>query len=165
MKICVRDAFSSHSYTKEYSYSLETEIVADLCSLGDTDSVDVKATISSDSGVVTCEMHITTQFKVVCSRCLEQFVYPFDITLTKLVRSEDDGGFDDVIYVDGGYFFDLSEEVRTQIYFEFPMKPLCKEDCKGLCPVCGCNHNLKSCSCDIRTTDPRLAVLKKLIDK
>lgn len=162
MKICTRDAFSSHSYTKEYSFSLENEVVSDLCSLGETEDVQVRATISSKSGVVTCEMHITTLFKATCSRCLERFPLPLDIRVTKTVCAEDDGGYDDVIYVDGGYFFDISEEVRTQIYFEFPMKPLCREDCKGICPVCGCDLNKQSCSCDIRTTDPRLAVLKNL---
>lgn len=165
MKICTRDAFASHQYTKEYSYRLEAETVQDICSLGQTPFVDVTATVSSNSGVVTCEMHIQANFQVACSRCLKQFEYPFDVTVKKIVCDKDEGGYDDVIYVDGGYFFDLSEEVRTQIYFEFPMKPLCDSDCKGLCPVCGCDLNTQTCSCDIRTTDPRLAVLKKLIDK
>ena len=43
-----------------------------------------------------------------------------------------------------------------------PVKPLCGQDCKGLCPFCGCNKNTDECSCDTGGNDPRLAVLRGL---
>jgi uncharacterized protein len=56
---------------------------------------------------------------------------------------------------------DLGEVVREQLYLALPMKPLCREDCKGLCPVCGVNRNRETCTCQQEWVDPRMAELKK----
>jgi len=45
-----------------------------------------------------------------------------------------------------------------------PMKPLCKPDCQGLCPVCGGNRNRERCACRADWVDPRMEPLKKLLD-
>jgi uncharacterized protein len=57
---------------------------------------------------------------------------------------------------------DLNELLREQFYLALPMKPLCQEGCKGLCPHCGTNLNAGACACTVERTDPRLAVLKTL---
>ncbi|MGB9809870.1 MAG: YceD family protein, partial [Caldanaerobacter sp.] len=49
------------------------------------------------------------------------------------------------------------------VILSLPMKFLCKEDCKGLCPICGTNLNYGSCSCKREDIDPRLEVLSKLL--
>ena len=162
MKICVRDAFSSFSYHKEYD-CLYTPY--DLPYGAFTKEVNAHVTVSSSEGVVTCTFDIKADFKTECSRCLKEFDYPFKVTVKKIVRREEDEDLEDIIYVDSDMHIDIDEEIRTLIYFEFPAKPLCRNDCKGLCPVCGCDLNTTNCSCDIRTTDPRLAVLKNLFDK
>ena len=59
---------------------------------------------------------------------------------------------------------DLDELIRTDILLELPTKFLCKEDCKGLCPTCGKNLNEGACNCQTHQIDPRLEVLKQLID-
>ena len=56
---------------------------------------------------------------------------------------------------------DLGEVVREQLYLALPMKPLCREDCKGLCPVCGVNRNRETCTCQQEWVDPRMAELEK----
>ena len=56
---------------------------------------------------------------------------------------------------------DLGEVVREQLYLALPMKPLCQEDCKGLCPVCGVNRNRETCTCQQEWVDPRMAALKE----
>jgi uncharacterized protein len=55
---------------------------------------------------------------------------------------------------------DLSELMREQFYLALPMKPLCREDCKGLCAQCGTNLNTGTCDCAPVWEDPRLAALK-----
>lgn len=60
---------------------------------------------------------------------------------------------------------DLNELLREQFYLELPMKPLCREDCKGLCPQCGTNRNTGTCTCTTEWEDPRLAALKGLVRK
>jgi uncharacterized protein len=54
--------------------------------------------------------------------------------------------------------------LREQFYLAIPMRPLCREDCKGLCPHCGTNWNTGTCACDVRWQDPRLAGLQSLLD-
>ncbi len=56
---------------------------------------------------------------------------------------------------------DLGEVVREQLYLALPMKPLCQQDCKGLCPVCGVNRNRETCTCQQEWVDPRMAALEK----
>ena len=55
---------------------------------------------------------------------------------------------------------DLGQLMREQFYLALPMKPLCRDDCKGLCPVCGTNLNQGTCDCKRDWEDPRLAALK-----
>jgi len=57
---------------------------------------------------------------------------------------------------------DLGEVIREQLYLAMPMKPLCREDCLGLCPVCGSNKNRETCECRPQWVDPRLEPLRKL---
>ena len=165
MKISVRDAFASDTYHKEYDLKLTLEELSDFPNGAACDEVLSHVVISSESGVVTCEISVSAEFETVCSRCVKCFKMPLSFKSKKLVRRDAEEDFEDVIYSDSGLCIDIVEEIRMQIYFEFPAKPLCSEDCKGLCPVCGCDLNTESCSCDIRTIDPRLAVLKNLFDK
>jgi uncharacterized protein len=57
---------------------------------------------------------------------------------------------------------DLNELMREQFYLALPMKPLCQEDCQGLCAQCGTNLNTGTCECHPEWVDPRLAALKEL---
>jgi len=59
---------------------------------------------------------------------------------------------------------DLVQLVSEQIYLALPLKPLCREGCKGLCPHCGVNRNEESCDCKEAWIDPRLAPLQQLRD-
>ena len=58
--------------------------------------------------------------------------------------------------------FDLGALIEAETGLALPMKPLCREGCLGLCPVCGGNRNVVACACPPRPPDPRLAVLKDL---
>jgi uncharacterized protein len=55
---------------------------------------------------------------------------------------------------------DLGQMMREQFYLALPMKPLCRPDCQGLCPICGKNRNRESCSCESTWVDPRFEVLR-----
>ena len=56
----------------------------------------------------------------------------------------------DTILIDEHFMFFPEEEAKNQIIMEFPVRFLCSEDCKGLCPECGCNRNLENCGCETR---------------
>ena len=57
---------------------------------------------------------------------------------------------------------DLEAIIREQIILMVPLKPLCREDCRGLCPNCGANLNLESCDCKTDKSDSPFAQLAKL---
>ncbi|MFC1989168.1 DUF177 domain-containing protein [Chloroflexota bacterium] len=112
-----------------------------------------------------------TEIELICSRCLSSFSCPLTldieeeyfpttnvVTGTSLPPPDDPERFP----IDGNNVLDLTEAVRQYALLIIPMKPLCHEDCAGLCPTCGCNLNQAPCKCHIQPTDPRLSVLSKL---
>jgi uncharacterized protein len=60
---------------------------------------------------------------------------------------------------------DLAPLVREYMLLDIPINPVCKPDCKGLCPICGNNLNETTCVHEDTLVDPRLSVLKDLLDK
>ena len=62
-----------------------------------------------------------------------------------------------------GEELDLLDLIKEQIELNLPMKPLCDDACKGICPKCGTDLNVKSCTCSVKDIDPRFESLKKLI--
>jgi len=112
-----------------------------------------------------------TELELGCSRCLESFRLPVnaDFDLRYLPASEvsqDEEREIEEEDLETSYYrddqIDLNELLREQFYLALPMKPLCEEACKGLCPQCGTNLNTGSCSCNAAWEDPRLAALKQL---
>ena len=115
---------------------------------------------------------VRTVLELPCSRCLEPFRLPVDaeVELRYLPASELSSDEEQEIAeedVDVSYYrddqIDLNELLREQFYLALPMKPLCRDDCKGLCPQCGVNRNTSSCECAPDWEDPRLAALKGLM--
>ncbi|HCW51444.1 MAG TPA: hypothetical protein DGR79_05190 [Clostridiales bacterium] len=64
-----------------------------------------------------------------------------------------------------GQVIDLTAPAWGALVLELPMKPVCSERCRGLCPVCGTDLNRESCTCRVEEVDPRLSPLKKLLEK
>ncbi len=114
---------------------------------------------------------VVTELELPCSRCLEAFRFPVNSTFdlryhpaSEMSRDEEREVEEDDLGT--SYYrddqIDLNELLREQFYLVLPMKPLCEEACKGLCPQCGTNLNTGSCSCDADWEDPRLAPLRQL---
>jgi uncharacterized protein len=114
---------------------------------------------------------VATTLEVSCSRCLDPFTVavdaPFDLRYQPLapnaVEVEREIGSDDL---DTAYYendeIDLEQLMQEQFILALPMKPLCKDDCRGLCATCGTNLNKATCDCSPQWEDPRLAGLKAL---
>lgn len=102
-----------------------------------------------------------------CSRCAEKFDHPITVTVSEhipLDRDEDPDEQWGSSYLDGELDeLDLSEYALLSILERLPLQPLCADDCRGLCPLCGQNLNQGTCSCRDEQVDPRLAVLSKLL--
>ncbi len=129
-------------------------------------SINVTLVSTGDSILVTG--WVWAELEVSCSRCLS----PVVLSLKAPINSEYVGNLGSIgkrdkeverrLYEDSE--IDLQDEVESSLLVELPMKPLCQEDCRGLCPICGQNLNIKECDCKRETIDPRLAVLTELLD-
>ena len=115
--------------------------------------------------------NVKTTLELPCSRCLEPYTLPIDqrFDLRYQPHAQNTGEGEREIEEDDlttAFYendeIDLGQLMREQFYLALPMKPLCREDCQGLCPVCGTNLNTGTCTCKREWDDPRLAALKKL---
>jgi len=117
---------------------------------------------------------VETELELECGRCLEPFVVPVDSTFelryvaaaANAGEGEREVAEDDLttaFYKDEQ--LDLGELMHEQFMLALPMKPLCSESCKGLCPHCGTNLNTASCDCAPAWKDPRLVALEALLPK
>lgn len=107
---------------------------------------------------------VESQLGLECVRCLEPFVLPITLELEEMFRLPGADPRPDISYaVNCDGWLDLAPLLREQAWVVIPMKPLCSPDCKGLCPQCGANLNLESCTCENVRVDPRLALLKDLL--
>ncbi len=105
------------------------------------------------------------QVEIPCDRCLETVTCDFDLDFVKRVdlsASEDDmfsDEFDESNYIDG-YTLDVDMLIYNEVIIGWPTKILCREDCKGICNVCGQNLNQGTCDCESTSLDPRMSVIR-----
>ena len=112
-----------------------------------------------------------TEVELTCSRCLSLFSCPLtlnieeeyfptiDVVTGASVPLPDEP---DSFTIDEHNIIDLTEAIRQYALLAIPMKPLCREDCAGLCPTCGGNLNQSSCNCLPKPVDPRWSKLLEL---
>jgi uncharacterized protein len=143
-----------------------------------TAPVDLKMVIHKDHDRFRLVGTVKTELELDCSRCLEPFKLPvdreFDLRYLPAGAVEPEADEDDEAEVEDDdvavTFYrdeqiDLNELLREQFYLALPMKPLCSEGCKGICPQCGTNRNTAPCDCSPQWEDPRMAGLKTLLKR
>jgi len=122
---------------------------------------------------VLAKGEVRTRVELQCGRCLKNFQRDLDVAVNVVYHPAEELRGDERHEIkddelDMGFYegdeLDVSELVIEQILLNVPMKPLCSEACKGICPKCGADLNVKACNCELRVADPRLGVLKKLLD-
>lgn len=100
-----------------------------------------------------------------CVRCLASFDQAIDAELNDLFAYPPSSASDPLLAVPETAILDLRPLLREYFLLDVPLQPLCREDCKGLCPECGNNLNEASCSHPSAEIDPRLAGLAGLLSK
>jgi len=121
---------------------------------------------------VLVRVELYTEVELTCSRCLGRYQAPVMLRFEEeympavdivsglpLPAPEEPGTFT----IDNHHVLDITEAVRQYTLMAIPMKPLCREECAGLCPECGHNLNQGPCGCPPQVADPRWSVLKKLL--
>lgn len=133
---------------------------------------ELQLVTSGDMVLVTGSLSFTAEQS--CSRCLKIFSRRFRPEIDLCYRpeaapsavkgKETELRADDLItitYQKGE--IDLWPEIREAVLLALPLKPLCRDECQGICPVCGADRNAGDCGCREDRTDPRWEKLKKLI--
>ena len=103
---------------------------------------------------------------IPCDRCLDPVRIDLEFDIIRAVdlnetEEERIADLDEQPYVNG-YNLDVDQLVCDELILNLPMKVLCSDDCKGICNRCGTNLNHETCDCDIRSADPRMAVIQDI---
>lgn len=118
-------------------------------------------------GVIRYSGTMDTEVRMACSRCMKETDLPLHTQMEQRFTSDrqQESYMDDDIEVYQNDTIDLTELLTAEINLAIPMKVLCKEDCKGLCPICGKDLNEGPCDCQDDNIDPRWDALKSLLQK
>ncbi len=169
MLVNLIDVFTKDGCVRELEVPYEAERFS--CTLG-TFSIQEKSPVPLKlshlgQSKALAEGSVKLTLVLACDRCLKDVEYPFDFSFRLKLVSPDYAGADRDDYEFGfleGYHLNVDELIRTEILFNWPEKVLCREDCKGICKVCGRNLNDGACGCDDFVPDPRMAVIKELMN-
>ncbi|BDG06912.1 YceD family protein [Anaeromyxobacter paludicola] len=155
-------------------------LAGDKAGYRSTGPTPVKAHLDKVGRRVVLKAHAAPELTVPCGRCLQpvkaRVPVDFELTLVPADEYQDDAGeekdeegqvagsfepeaVDEETYT--GKVIDLDPMVREQLLLALPGYPVCRDDCKGLCPKCGANLNERDCGCDRHVPDPRWAGLEK----
>jgi len=162
---------------REYSFNEPAEsfpVLAEMVAAGEcrfTGSVQVALTAGRELDHYRVEGTVTVPVQLDCSRCLCRFDRTVHSEFTFFFREDSAANHEEEDEVElgehdlistcfSGDEIDLLPEIAEQVALEIPLKPLCSENCKGLCPVCGIDLNSGSCSCIIEQKQSKFAALK-----
>ena len=144
MKINLKQLFSIVGESRDIAYTISTDELSDIRGRSFASPVEVKGRISNRAGVVYLEYSVDMTLLITCDRCLKEleraYHYDFDHIVVPSANSDND----EYIVADGESI-ELNEIAVTDLLLQLPTKNLCKDDCKGLCMICGCDLNESTC--------------------
>ncbi len=147
----------------EFEYSERPDSLPDITL---TKPIRVFGKVVNRSGYMLLTLNAEVEYDTACARCLSAVHRELSLCTDKNVAvgsQNEDEEKDDYVFIQNSKL-DITEPTEELLFLEIPSRDLCQEDCKGLCPKCGTNLSLGSCTCKTREIDPRLAVLAKFLD-
>jgi len=135
------------------------------------DGVSLRLRVHKDGAKYRLVGPVESRLRLGCSRCLESFDVPVSVSVDLMYLPHRVNGGDGELEISDedlstAFYRDdeinLGLMIREQFQLSVPMKPLCRENCRGLCPMCGINLNSERCACDTSWRDPRLEALAAL---
>jgi uncharacterized protein len=150
---------------------LETDLDLDPSEVSVPEKIMVHLTAERQLREIRVRGNFRVAVELPCSRCLEPVRLPIRADFDQFYESNSEHVLEGEIELQekdteigffSGDFIEVSDIVREQIVLALPMKPICQENCKGLCPYCGKNRNVDSCNCESVLVDPRLDQLLKI---
>ena len=127
--------------------------------------------VTDQAGYMHLVLSAAVPYRAECARCLEPIRGEFSMSLERTVATKEnlsekqlEENVDEYAVIEDGRL-DLGDLVREELMLTFPMRFLCSSDCPGLCPKCGKPLRQGDCGCPKKELDPRLAVLKTLLEQ
>jgi uncharacterized protein len=165
MKINIAQVDKAIGERQSFSFLVPVHALAGDQELWLRGQVEVAGEVVNNGRSLRVTGTISAESAGVCNRCLSEFASPVTIPFAEDFQKAGQTTAEGDLTVYSGEEIDLSELIREAVILAEPLKALCSQDCKGLCPKCGVNLNQTTCSCDRFTVDPRLAALEKLLHK
>lgn len=150
--------FTINDPDKEFKYDFNGEHILFKA------PVTVTGSALNEDDIVMITLHASARVVRECGRCLESIEVDVEtdgvFNFVKELREEESDEY--ILYEKE--LIDLTEPVLSELALALDMKPLCSNDCPGLCHICGKNLKHESCDCNKENIDPRLAALSKFFD-
>ena len=160
------------SINKEVSEEVSIELTSFESRLGDfpilQKSPVVLTITNQENAAVFIRGKVDVTLSIPCGRCLEEVPTQICFEIDKKLDINDNVLVDDEMEENDyliGFELDVDKLVYAEILVNWPMKVLCKEDCEGICNVCGANLNKGDCGCQRTELDPRMAAIQDIFSK
>jgi uncharacterized protein len=133
--------------------------------------VHVRLDVMPGDHIMYCAGRADCEVDLECSRCLESYGSNLEGEVEFSIReladnseiSPDDIPENELVVAANATEVDISGPIREALILALPLKPLCRENCLGLCPICGENRNEHKCECKVEETDSRWDGLRDLL--
>lgn len=150
-----------------YEYTLATDAASLELGSHFQERIVVNVTVEKSGSQVFLKAAVSAGASFTCDRCLTPFLSPLasSYRMCYVAEGSTHGSIDpaELQVVPAGFsVIDMSDDVRQTVLLSVPLKLLCSESCRGLCPHCGINLNLGTCTCTEHSVDPRWEQLIKL---
>jgi len=145
MKFDLKQVFNIVEDSKDLDHQITADQLSDIRGLDLATPISIKGRVYNRAGVVYLEYTASFTLDHTCDRCLKDFQREYQLSFDHIVVPSLSGDNDDYIVADGECI-EMNDIAVTDILLQLPVKILCKEDCKGLCMVCGCDLN--QCTCE-----------------
>ncbi|MBP3250504.1 MAG: DUF177 domain-containing protein [Ruminococcus sp.] len=145
MKFDLKQVFNIVGDSKDLDHQIIADQLSDIRGLDLATPISIKGRVYNRAGVVYLEYTASFTLDHTCDRCLKDFQREYQLSFDHIVVPSLSGDNDDYIVADGECI-EMNDIAVTDILLQLPVKILCKEDCKGLCMVCGCDLN--QCTCE-----------------
>jgi uncharacterized protein len=127
------------------------------------DTAEIRVRLRSLSDGIVAKGMVSVVAELTCKRCLTTWSEQREIPFEQVYRRQPDDADDELALVDG-HAIDLEPAVHDEVSLSLPAAPVCRDDCLGLCAVCGTDLNEAPCDGHGDGSDSPFAVLKQLFD-
>ncbi len=163
----IKPIFNNEGLSVSFDYTIDLSALSHGGISPISEPVRIFGSIKNTTGIVSVNARVDFAYKAACDRCAKEVTKQLKLPIIRgllcsRANSEDEDNDNDYITVED-MMLDFDKIATEEIVLNLPNKFLCKESCKGLCPICGNDLNLNHCDCK-EPIDPRLEGLLQFLD-